>query len=68
MPELFTERTPAAVKPRELSHWIEWDAVSLGGGQFRALCGSLVDRMTFSQQPTCPECRAALIDLENAEF
>lgn len=69
MPEILTARQPATVPVRqvELTHWIEWDTRKLGDQQ-RALCGLLVQSRSFAPQPTCPECRAQLVALDNMEF
>lgn len=52
----------------DMTHWIEYDAPSLGHGQKRALCGAIVDSDLFSSEPSCEECRREQANLENMTF
>lgn len=71
MPEILTDRQPPASGVRAVpaeTHWVEFDAVSLGRGQKRALCGAIVDRSSFSTDPTCHACHEEMARIERMEF
>ena len=51
-----------------MSHFIEYDAPSLGRDRVRALCGEHVHTSEYSAVPTCKDCQVYLReDAENIE-
>lgn len=56
--DAVTERLESERRARPITHWVRWD--DPGIRIRRALCGRLVPMREHSNDPTCPECAAAL--------
>lgn len=68
---VWTDREPPAARRPSTppgTHWIEYDAIRLGRGEKRALCGAIVSERLFSQEPTCTECLVEMQRLARLEF